>query len=144
MTPAVGNSSDGFTLVEVMVTIILIAILFLGATQYIVHSRAGMSRAAREYLAWQAISNRFETIIASGYSALLDSSLLEIAVPLTIGGFQGYRSTRIVAIDDSLDGVDSSDTDLPDYMEVTVSLAWLDSTNIADSLAVYISEQRGE
>lgn len=93
-------------------------------------------------MAWISMSSQIERALNLGYNALLDS-LPETSTPLTINGIQGYRTTAVTPIDDSLDDVAPTDDEVPDYMKITVTFAWFTSGNVTDSISVYFTPERG-
>ncbi len=92
-------------------------------------------------MAWISISSQLERALYLGYDALLDS-LPETSVPLLLNNIQGYRTTVVTPIDDTLDGVAPADNDVPDYLKVSVYFAWFDPGNVSDSASVFFTPQR--
>ncbi len=135
-------NNQGYTLVEVMVSATLLAIIVLGTMQYFTLSRWQVEKGIRAQLAWANMASRMEKAIDLGYDSLQDS-LPENAVSLILNGIQGYRTTIVTSIDDSSDGYWPSDTSQPDYYDVTIKFAWFRTDNITDSLSCSFSEERG-
>ena len=133
--------NQGYTLVEVMVSATLLAIIVLGTVQYFTLSRWEVEKGIRSQLAWANMASRMEKAIDLGYNSLQDS-LPETSVPLTLNGIQGYRTTIVTSVDDTTDGLAPADTSLPDYLDVTVKFAWFTPDNITDSLSCSFSEER--
>ncbi len=134
-------NNHGYTLVEVLISATLLAIIVVGTAQYYTVSRWEIEKGIRSQLAWANMASRMEKAIDIGYDALQDS-LPETSVPLTLNGIQGYRSTIITSIDDSSDGLAPADTSIPDYLDVTVVFAWFTPDNVTDSLSCSFSEER--
>jgi len=134
-------NNHGYTLVEVMVSATLLAIIVLGTVQYFTLSRWQIEKGIRSQLAWANMASRMEKAVDLGYDALQDS-MPETSVPLTLNGIQGYRSTIITWVDDSTDGLAPLDTSIPDYLNVTVKFAWFTAGNVTDSLSCSFSEER--
>lgn len=134
-------SNQGYTLVEVMVSATLLAIIVLGTIQYFTLSRWQVEKGIRSQLAWANMASRMEKAIDLGYESLQDS-LPETSVPLTLSGIQGYRTTVVTGIDDSSDGFAPTDTSIPDYMDVTITFAWFTPDNITETLSCSFSEER--
>ena len=88
------------------------------------------------------MSSRIERALHLGYDALQDS-LPETSTSVTMDEVQGYRTTVVTPIDDPLDDVAPTDTNVPDYMKVTVYFAWFTTGNVTDSVSVYFSPERG-
>lgn len=126
---------------EVMISVTLLGIIFLGTVQYFTVSRWEIEKGARSQMAWISISSQLERALYLGYDALLDS-LPETSVPLLLNNVQGYRTTAVTAIDDTLDGVAPADIDVPDYLKVSVYFAWFDPGNVSDSASVFFTPQR--
>ena len=135
-------NNQGYTLVEVMVSATLLAIIVLGTMQYFTLSRWEVEKGIRAQLAWANMASRMEKAIDLGYDSLQDS-LPETSVSLILNGIQGYRTTIVTSIDDSSDGYWPSDTSQPDYYDVTIKFAWFRTDNITDSLSCSFSEERG-
>ncbi len=135
-------NNQGYTLIEVMISATLLAIIVLGTMQYFTLSRWEVERGIRAQLAWANMASRMEKAIDLGYASLQDS-LPETSVSLILNGIQGYRTTIVTAIDDSADGFFPSDTSQPDYFDVTIKFAWFTTDNITDSLSCSFSKERG-
>ncbi|MEA3287328.1 MAG: prepilin-type N-terminal cleavage/methylation domain-containing protein [Candidatus Marinimicrobia bacterium] len=134
-------NNQGYTLVEVLISATLLAIIVLGTAQYYTVSRFEIERGIRSQLAYANMASRMEKAIDLGYESLQDS-LPESSVPLTLNGIQGYRSTFVTGIDDTSDGLAPADTSIPDYLDVTISFAWFSADNVTDSLSCSFSEER--
>jgi len=134
-------NNQGYTLIEVMISATLLAIIVLGTMQYFTLSRWEVEKGIRAQLAWANMASRMEKAIDLGYDALQDS-LPETSVSLVLNGIQGYRTTIVTAIDDSSDGLYPIDTDIPDYLDVTIKFAWFTPDNVTDSLSCSFSEER--
>ncbi len=133
--------NQGYTLIEVLVSATLLAIIVLGTAQYFTLSRWEIEKGIRSQLAWANMASRMEKAIDLGYGSLQDS-LTETSFPVMLSGVQGYRTTIVTSIDDSLDGLAPVDTVLPDYTDVTVIFAWFTPDNIIDSLTCRFSAER--
>ena len=134
-------NNQGYTLIEVMVSATLLAIIVLGTVQYFTLSRWEVEKGIRSQLAWANMASRMEKAVDLGYASLQDS-LPETSVPLTLNGIQGYRSTIISWVDDSTDGLAPTDETVPDYLNVTIKFAWFTPDNVTDSLSCSFSEER--
>lgn len=135
------HNQSGYTLVEVIVSAVILGIVFIGTMQYFTLSRWEVERGMRSQLAWMNMASRLEYAVNVGYSALMDS-MPETSVSLTLNGIQGYRTTTVTAVDDTLDGLAPTDTTTPDYLEVKIFFAWFETDNITDSVSCYFSEER--
>jgi type II secretory pathway pseudopilin PulG len=141
MTQFSSHPEAGYTLVEVIVSALILAIVFVGTMQYFTLSRWEVEKGFRSQLAWMNMSSRLEKAVDLGYSALEDS-LPETSVSLTLNGVQGYRTTTVTPVDDTLDGLAPTDTTVPDYLAVKVYFAWFTPDNITDSVQCFFSEER--
>ena len=135
-------NNQGYTLIEVMISATLLAIIVLGTMQYFTLSRWQVEKGIRAQLAWANMASRMEKAIDLGYDSLQDS-LPETSVSLLLNGIQGYRTTIVTSIDDSSDGHWPTDTSQPDYFDITIKFAWFRTDNITDSLSCSFSEERG-
>ena len=134
-------NNKGYTLIEVMVSATLLAIIVLGTMQYFTLSRWQVEKGIRSQLAWANMASRMEKAIDLGYASLQDS-LPENSIPLTLNGVQGYRTTIVTSVDDSSDGLFPTDATIPDYFNVTVKFAWFTPDNVTDSLSCSFSDER--
>lgn len=139
--PVARPAYTGFILTEVLVSIVILVIIFLGTLQYFTVSRANVEKGMRTQHAWIAMTSRLEYAISIGYDALLDS-LPEVSVPLSLHGIQGYRTTTVSWVDDPLDDVSPTDDEIPDYLEISIYFAWFTTDNITDSITFYYSPER--
>jgi len=134
--------NSGYSLVELVLSAVLLSVVAAGSVYIYDHVKDQTDHAKLSQLAWTNMANRMALAIDLDYFSLRDS-LPEQAVPITLAGFQGYRTTTVRGVDDPFDGLAPFDTTLPDYLNVTVSFAWFSPDNILDSLSVSISEERG-
>jgi len=130
----------GFTLVEIVISITLMAIIALGTAQYMVYARWDVDRGIRRQLAWINMASRMEQAVDYGYATLADS-LPESSKAVTISGIQAYRTSVVTAIDDPTDGYYPSDWDQPDYYKIQLYISWFTAGNISDSVTAYISAE---
>lgn len=126
---------------EILVSVTLLGIIFVGTVQYFTVSRWEIEKGIRSQMAWTSISSILERAILLDYDSLQDS-LTETSVPLLLNNIQGYRTTVITPIDDSLDGLTPVDTEIPDYLKISVYFAWFTPENISDSASIFFTPQR--
>ncbi|MCF7808007.1 MAG: prepilin-type N-terminal cleavage/methylation domain-containing protein [Candidatus Marinimicrobia bacterium] len=129
----------GFTLIEIIFAITLLAIIALGTAQYMVYSRWDIDRGIRKQLAWMNMASRMEQAIDFGTSSLQDS-LVETNTSLIINNIQAYRTTIVSAIDDSTDGYYPADGTQPDYYKIQMYISWFTTNNKSDSVTAYLSD----
>lgn len=139
--PVVRPASAGFTLIEVLVSIVVLMIIFVGTLHYFTNSRAYVETGMRQQQAWISMTSQLERAISIGYDSVLDS-LPEVSTPLDLHGIRGYRTTTVTPIDDPFDDVDPTDTEVPDYLEITVYFSWFTTDNITDSVTFCFSPER--
>lgn len=135
------TNNRGYTLVEVLISATLLAIIVLGTMQYFTLSRWEVEKGIRSQLAWANMASQMERAINLGYSSLQDS-LPENSKPLVLNGIQGFRTTIVTSVDDGADGYAPTDITQPDYFNVTIKFAWFRPDNITDSLSSSFSEER--
>ena len=129
----------GFTLIEIIFSITLMAIIALGTAQYMIYSRWDIDRGIRKQLAWINMASRMEQAVDFGVDALQDS-LVETNTSLIINNIQAYRTTVVTAIDDSTDGYYPTDATQPDYYKIQMYISWFTTGNASDSLTAYLSD----
>ena len=132
-------NSSGFTLIEIIFSITLMAIIALVSAQYMIYSRWDIDRGIRKQLAWMNMASRMEEAMDFGTSALQDS-LVESNTELNISNLTAYRTTVVTAIDDSTDGYYPTDLTQPDYYKIQIYISWFTTGNNSDSLTAYLSE----
>lgn len=135
-----GKFRSGFTLIEIIFSITLLAIIAMGTAQYMVYSRWDIDRGIRGQLAWMAMASRLEECIDFGFSTVPDS-IPETDTSILISGMQAYRTSTVTGIDDPTDGQWPTDTEIPDYYEITISISWFNTGEATDSLTAYLSEE---
>ncbi len=135
------TNNQGYTLVEVLISATLLAIIVLGTMQYFTLSRWEVEKGIRSQLAWANMASQMERAINLGFSSLQDS-LPEYSKPLVLNGMQGFRTTTVTSVDDGADGYAPSDTSQPDYFKVTIKFAWFKPGNVTDSLTSSFSKER--
>jgi len=134
--------SSGYSLVEVVLSAVLLSVVAAGSYQIYSHVRWEAEEGKRDQLAWTNMATRMAIAVDLDYFSIQDS-MPENSVPITLNGLQGYRTTTVRGVDDPFDGLAPEDTSLPDYLKVTVMFAWFSPDNIKDSLSCSISEERG-
>jgi len=132
----------GFTLIEIVFSITLMAIIALGTAQYMIYSRWNIDRGIRKQLAWMNMASRMEQAIDYGFSSLQDS-LVETNTSVLINNVQAYRTSVVTSVDDSTDGLYPTDNTQPDYYKIQMYISWFTTDNTSDSLTAYISEDTG-
>ena len=131
---------SGFTLIEIIVSITLLAIIAFGTAQYMVYARWDIDRGIRKQLAWITMASRLEEAVDYGFETVADS-LPETSTPLNISDLTAFRTTDVIGVDDSTDGLYPSDLSVPDYYQIKVYIAWFSADNVSDSVTAYLSEE---
>ena len=134
--------NSGFTLIEILFAVTLLAIVALGSAQYMIYSRWDIDRGIRKQLAWMNMASRMEEAADYGYTAVADS-LPEAFRPITINNLKAYRTTVVTAVDDATDGYYPADPSQPDYYKIQIYISWFSRNNNSDSLTAYLSEDTG-
>jgi len=116
------NSENGFTLVEVLVALFIIALVILGGGMFFFYGRVTIVREAHRRAAVLVASQRLEELKAKDYSEInlgteevnvdVDNLLKESATP----------PTMVTVVQYVPDGGS-------DYKKVTVTINWEDSTS---------------
>jgi len=135
---AIWNMS-GFTLVEILISIVLMSIIALGTAQYMVYARWDIDRGIRRQLAWMNMASRMEEAVDYGYSTVADS-LPETSRSIAMSGIQAYRTTLVSSVDDPVDGLYPTDASQPDYYKIQIYISWFTPDNVSDSLTAYLAE----
>jgi len=105
----------GFTLVEVMISIIILLIGIFGVWAYFIYSKNALELAVKKRYASQICHMRLEELRSVDYNAL--SGYEETNTPIKIDNLDGYRNTVIEDIDENKDG-------RTDYKKITVRVNW--------------------
>lgn len=132
----------GFTLIEIIFSITLMAIIALGTAQYMIYARWDIDRGIRKQLAWMNMASRMEQAIDYGFSSLQDS-LVESNTSVIINNIQAYRTSVVTSVDDATDGLWPTDGTQPDYYKIQMYISWFTTGNTSDSLTAYLSEETG-
>ena len=105
----------GFTLVEVMISIIILLIGIFGVWAYFIYSKNALELAVKKRYASQICHMKLEELRSVDYNAL--SGYEETNTPIKIDNLDGYRNTVIEDIDENKDG-------RTDYKKITVRVNW--------------------
>jgi prepilin-type N-terminal cleavage/methylation domain-containing protein len=132
-------NENGFTLVEILFTMVIMSIIALGTAQYMVYSRWDIDRGIRKQLAWMNMASRMEEAVDYGYTTVA-ASLPETSKSILLNGVQAYRTTTVEPVDDGLDGYWPSDASQPDYYKIQIYISWFTTDNHSDTLTAYLSE----
>jgi len=111
----VRRKMKGFTLVEVMISIIILLIGIFGVWAYFIYSKNALELAVKKRYASQICHMRLEELRSVDYNAL--SGYEETNTPIKIDNLDGYRNTVIEDIDENKDG-------RTDYKKITVRVNW--------------------
>jgi len=153
------NSKSGATLIEVMIALLIIALIILGGGMFFFYGRVNIIREAHRRAALLVASQRLEALKAAAWD---DIALDPAAIPDPLN--QSYYITYGSSWNRSLE--ETKDTEVPvdnlsdgemvteaqwvdddpddgndtyDYLKVTVTVEWSDSTTNTVSLSTVIA-----
>ena len=127
------KSERGVTLIEVLVSIFLVALVVIGTMQLFVFGRVQINYQGHKSAAVGLVQQRLEELLAS---SCYDSVLAKTENNLSLDNLLYTRTTTVEAVDDSADGLGAADTDdTDDYRKVTVTVSWNESGK-TDSVAL--------
>lgn len=133
--------NNGFTLIEVMISIVLLGLIAIGTSQYFVSTRLQIQKGARLQAGQRLMSEQVERALSLNFTDLLDS-IPENSTPIDLNGSPGYRTTVLTGIDDPSDNIAPIDLDTPDYYEMKVIISTFNTTNVTDSVTYFLTEDR--
>jgi len=149
------ESEDGFSLVELMVALIIIALVIVGGGMFFFHGRVNVIREAHRRAALLVASQRLEVLKAANWDDIALTSPLSYD-PYYITYSSGWvknlseaKDTE-VPVDNLSDGEMVTDAewvdddpgdgnDTYDYLKVTVTVEWTDNTTNTVSLSTVIA-----
>jgi len=108
------------TLIEVLVSVVMLTIVILGGLQFYVAGSARVDRGVHQRAAFGLAHARLEDVIRAPYDSV--TSLSEI--DLSLGDIVCTRTTAVTYVDDPQDGTGAADTDSNDYKQVVVTVSW--------------------
>jgi len=123
------SSQAGNTLIEVMITAALIMIIMISGLNFFYGGQMMMNRSRYHRLAMAIAENRVEQIYQHDYKTL-STDLSENNTGILIDDIQGWRTTKIMNVDDPLDGTGDDDADsktatnILDYKKIVVTVTW--------------------
>ena len=103
----------GFTLIEVMLSILILAIVMIGGAAFFTYGSSQLRLSKHSRLALELAGEKIEKLRAVGFSGLANET--ENGLPL--GNFSAARRITVVGIDEDRDAI-------VDYKKVTVTVAW--------------------
>jgi len=146
------NSESGVTLIEVMIALIIIALIILGGGMFFFYGRVNIIREAHRRAAVLVASQRVEALKAADWDdiALDPPSYQLYYITYSSGWSINPSETKDtgVEVDNLSDGEmlteaqwrdDDGASDSYDYLEVTVTVEWSDSTTNTVSLTTLIA-----
>ncbi len=121
----------GFTLIEVMLSILILAIVMIGGAAFFTYGSSQLRMSKHSRLALELAGEKIEKLRAVGFSGLANET--ENGLPL--GDFSATRRTTVLGIDEDGDSID-------DYKKVTVTVSWNEgSTPEAVTLVTLITSR---
>ena len=126
------GGEGGVTLVEVLVSIVILSIVMLGGLQFFVVGAARVNREAHRRAAVGLVRARMEELVREPYDSVVSIS----ESGLSLDDIVCSRVTRVSYVDDPGDGLGADDSDDSlDYKEVTVVVLWTEGSR-TDSLSM--------
>jgi prepilin-type N-terminal cleavage/methylation domain-containing protein len=98
----------GFTLVELLLAIVLLAILTIGGLNFFVYGRSDINREGHRRVALELASQKFEELKADGYALVIS----EDESNLSLDNISCLRTTSVTEIE------------IGELKEVTVTVSW--------------------
>jgi len=115
-----GDSEKGLTLIEVLVSAVVLVIVILGGMQFFIFGSARINREGHRRAALELAQQKIEELLASNYGEVVSGS--ETGLPLD--GIDCNRSTEVTYVDDPADALGTDDDDPQDYKRVSVIVSW--------------------
>lgn len=109
------NSKIGFTLIEVMISIVVFITGIIGSFTYFYYSKNYLDFTIKRKIATELCHYRLEEIRSAPYSEIINFK--ESQTPIMIGNLNGVRTTEIEDVDENNDGK-------TDYKKISVSIKW--------------------
>jgi Tfp pilus assembly protein PilV len=119
-------NSKGFSLVEVIVSILIFIVGIFGTLAYFFYSQTNLNVERHRRTATEMAQSRIEFLKTVSYSNL--NNYNENGTNINIDEIQGKRMTIIEDIDDPDDPY-ATDTK-PDYKKITVKIIWFENKKI--------------
>ena len=119
------KSERGVTLIEVLVSIFLLALVVVGTMQLFVFGRTQINYQGHKSEAVELAQQRLEELFADLFASRYDSVVAKTENNLPLDNLLCTRTTTVEAVDDSADGLGAADTDgTEDYRRVTATVSW--------------------
>ena len=117
------KSERGFTLIEVLITAVMLTIVILGSVGVYTYGISRVNREAHRRVALELAHQRVEELFASAFDSVqtgVDSLLVD--------NVNYARLITAKAVDDSADGLGAADidADTTDYKRVEVAVKWFE------------------
>lgn len=110
--------NNGFTIVEHLVSLLLLSIAIVGGMAYYTFADSHMQASFHRNIATELANSKMEELRKNGYSALPNTTgLWQGPSPILIKYLSGNQSIYVFDIDDNSDGA-------TDYKQVKVEIAW--------------------
>ncbi len=123
------GTESGNTLIEVMFTATLLMIIMISGLNFFYSGRMMVKRSKNYRLALAIAEKRMEQVHKNSYKTL-SADLSETDTSIWVDELPGFRTTRIMDIDDPLDGTGGDDSDSNtatnplDYKKIVVTVKW--------------------
>lgn len=113
------RSRSGFSLIENLIAIVLLAIVLSGGVTFYLNGNALIKLGVHKQLVTEMVNNRMEEARAYGYGSLPPSDTPEV-LTLALGGLNVIRTVTVTDIDDPVNGI-------TDYKQVEVRAVWTEA-----------------
>ncbi len=113
------SNSSGFTLIENMVSMVLLAVMLTGGMGFYHYSNEATKLTVHKKLATEMVSSKMEELKRQGYVSLPPVSTPEVTT-LLVGGLTAQQTVTVTDIDEDSNG-------FTDYKQVDVKLAWTEA-----------------
>ncbi len=138
-SPAASAPSAGFTLVELLTAITILALVVVGVAYTLSTSRGFVDRFALQREALARVEQRLEELQYPTYPA---DTILGVHAPARsteplAGRIGTQESIRVDPVDDIADGQGGNDPNPLDYKMITVTLKWTVGSTDSVSLSSY-------
>ncbi|MFZ5516138.1 MAG: type IV pilus modification PilV family protein [Candidatus Zhuqueibacterota bacterium] len=118
---------SGATLIEATIAMFIFFVVMVAGGAFFYGGNMKTDRATVRRLAVNKAIERMEYLTGLNYDQL--SGQAETATSILLGSTAAFRTTAMISVDDSLDGLGVNDDDLNliDYKRVTVEIFWIKS-----------------
>ncbi len=117
------SSKTGFTIIESLISLILLGIVLTGGMKFYYHSQELISRTSHKKIALHTANGLMETFRKNGYGAL-PAAGVAVTSAITTGNLQYLSASSTVLVTDVDDPTVAGS---PDYKSVRVTVNWTET-----------------